>query len=92
MNPNKRQHSFELFGLDFMVDQTGRVYFLEANSGPSLDESNVYLSSLLRRMMGRPVLQDNLFSITVDKLFPPPSALSGKPFSLEGFEDDDNLW
>ena len=55
INPNNRQHSFELFGLDFMIDQSGRVYFLEANSGPSLSESNAYLSSLLHRMMGRVV-------------------------------------
>lgn len=53
VNPNGREHCFELYGLDFMIDENLKVYLIEANSGPSLSESNTFLSKLLHRMMGR---------------------------------------
>jgi hypothetical protein len=53
LNPNLREHSFELFGFDFMVDEKFKVWMLECNSGPSLSESNAFLSQLLHRMIGR---------------------------------------
>jgi hypothetical protein len=53
LNPNLREHSFELFGFDFMVDEKFKVWMLECNSGPSLSESNLFLSQLLHRMIGR---------------------------------------
>jgi hypothetical protein len=52
LNPNSREHSFELFGFDFMVDEKFKVWMLECNSGPSLSESNAFLSQLLHRMIG----------------------------------------
>ncbi len=52
LNPKGRQHSFELFGFDFMVDEEFKVWMLECNSGPSLSESNNFLGGLLRRMLG----------------------------------------
>lgn len=52
VNPKGRQHSFELFGFDFMVDESFKVWMLECNSGPSLSESNTFLAGLLRRMLG----------------------------------------
>ena len=39
LNPNLREHCFELFGFDFMVDEAFKVWMLECNSGPSLSES-----------------------------------------------------
>ena len=56
LNPFNRQHSFELFGFDFMVDQDFKVWMLECNSGPSLSESNIFLSGLIKRMLGKSVL------------------------------------
>lgn len=53
LNPKGREHCFELFGLDFMVDEKLKMWLIEVNSGPSLSESNKYLSTLLHRMMGR---------------------------------------
>jgi Tubulin-tyrosine ligase family len=52
LNPNLREHCFELFGFDFMVDEAFKVWMLECNSGPSLSESNAFLSQLLHRMIG----------------------------------------
>lgn len=52
LNPNGRQHSFELFGFDFMADDAFKIWMLECNAGPSLSESNSFLSGLIRRMLG----------------------------------------
>lgn len=56
VNPNGRQKCFELFGFDFMIDDDFKVWLIEVNSGPSLSESNEFLSRLLHRMMGRTLL------------------------------------
>lgn len=91
LNPNHRKHSFELFGFDFMIDKQHKVYMLECNSGPSLSESNPFLSSLLHRML------DDMFQLTVDKLFPPPPQFAAffkapSPYKLLQFDDRTNLW
>lgn len=52
LNPNNRRHCFELFGFDFMIDADFKVWLIEVNSGPSLSETNPFLSRLLHRMMG----------------------------------------
>ena len=34
LNPSKRQHMFEIFGLDFILDENLRPYLLEMNTNP----------------------------------------------------------
>ena len=53
LNPKGRKHNFELFGFDFMIDEHHKVWLLECNSGPSMSESNTFLSGLLHRMLGK---------------------------------------
>ena len=62
LNPNHREHCFELFGFDFMVDQDFKVWLLECNSGPSLSESNKFLSDLIHRMLGISFLRQTICS------------------------------
>jgi Tubulin-tyrosine ligase family len=52
LNPGNHKHCFELYGFDFMVDENFKLWLIEVNSGPSLSESNAFLSTLLHRMMG----------------------------------------
>lgn len=52
LNPNNREHCFELYGFDFMIDDNFKVWLIEVNSGPSLSVSNEFLGRLLHRMMG----------------------------------------
>ena len=50
---NKENHSFcaEVFGLDFFVDEELRVWIIEVNTNPCLEESSPLLSQLIPRML-----------------------------------------
>jgi len=54
-----------LFGLDFLVDSSHKVWLIECNTNPCLETS----CSLLNRLI--PNMLDNLLTITVDPYFPP---------------------
>jgi hypothetical protein len=60
-----RGASFELFGLDFLVDEAGKPWLCEVNTNPSLE----ICSSLLSRII--PELLENTFRLVVDILLPP---------------------
>ncbi len=36
INPNKKEFSFEIFGLDFLIDDNFKVWLIEANTNPCL--------------------------------------------------------
>lgn len=63
LNPNKRKHCFELFGLDFMIDSDMKCWLIEANTNPCLEESSHLLKVLIPRMI------DDLFKLTIDLVF-----------------------
>lgn len=98
VNPKGRQHMFEMFGFDFMVDENFKVWLLECNSGPSMTESNQFLKQFLPRVI------DDLFKLTVDRVFPPPTPTSSEAksepklpdcpdmFSLMNQHPDINFW
>jgi Tubulin-tyrosine ligase family len=52
LNPAKREKCFELFGFDFMLDESHRMWLIECNSVPSLGESNDFLSKFFNRLLG----------------------------------------
>ena len=58
--------NFEIFGLDFMIDEDFGVWLIEANTNPALSTGNSYLDQLIPRMM------DDAWKMTLDKMFPPP--------------------
>lgn len=64
INPHKRKHCFEVFGYDFILDDSYKVWLIEVNSNPCIEMS----SSILRVLMPR-MLSDAL-KLTVDELFP----------------------
>jgi len=85
LNRNNRKYCMQMFGLDFMVDSLQKVYLIEANAGPSLEESCPYLSQLLTRALS------DLFSCTLDVLFKPPPG--SKPKEVEGsLQWNGNMW
>ena len=43
MDPNKLENCYELFGLDFIIDENYKVWLLEVNTNPSLELSSCLL-------------------------------------------------
>jgi hypothetical protein len=72
VDPARRQHSFEIFGYDFMIDSNFQVYIIECNTNPSLE----LCSPLMARII--PAMLDNVLRMVVDPLFPPPDFSAAK--------------
>ena len=36
LDPERKEHNFELFGLDFMLDENMNVFLIEVNTNPCL--------------------------------------------------------
>lgn len=43
LNAQDRKYNFEMFGYDFFVDEEFKVWLIEVNSNPCIEESNDYL-------------------------------------------------
>ena len=41
MDPSKRVNTFEVYGLDFMLDENFKVYLIEVNTNPGLSEQSI---------------------------------------------------
>ena len=63
MNPDRRRSCFEIFGYDFIVDAEFRVWLIEINTNPCLEESSNLLKVLLPRMI------DDALRLTIDVAF-----------------------
>ena len=69
MDPNKRLHNFEVFGLDFMIDEEFKPWLIEINTNPCLEIAN---SPILTRII--PTMLENAFRLSIDLIFPPPES------------------
>ena len=68
-----RRASFELFGLDFMVDDALGVWLIEVNENPFLGAQNTWHASLVEGMV------DRMMSLAVDPHLPPCVDARGAP-------------
>ena len=91
INENQRKFCFELFGYDFIFDNDFNPYLLEINTNPGLEESSPLINMLIPRMI------DDLFRLTIDKIFV-PDYINNKtmnyisPFKVKDHDDKENLW
>ena len=51
IDPNKLQHCFEVFGLDFMIDENLKPWLIEINTNPCLELSCPLLSRIIPEML-----------------------------------------
>jgi len=65
LNPRGLEGCFEVFGFDFMVDASFRVWLIECNANPCLELCSAYLSHLI------PTMLDQALSLTLDRLSAP---------------------
>jgi len=68
LNPRGIDHSFEVFGFDFMVDASFKCWLIEVNSNPCLELCNAHLSTLIPRML------EEALQMTLDRIFPEGAA------------------
>ena len=52
LNPENRNFCMEIYGYDFIIDEEFKVYLIEINTNPCLEESSKLLEMLLPRMIG----------------------------------------
>lgn len=64
--PKRRENQFEIFGLDFMIDENSKPYLIEMNTNPCLELSCSYLARLI------PLMIESAVWIAVDPYYPPP--------------------
>lgn len=55
----------EIFGYDFILDESLNPWLIEVNTNPCLEESSTLLKKLIPRMI------DDALKLTVDVIFPP---------------------
>jgi hypothetical protein len=77
-NPRNIKHCFEVFGFDFMVDASFRVWLIEVNTNPCLEPCNTHLARVIPKML------DEAFMLSLDQVFTPTAAqLKGASFGWE---------
>lgn len=86
ININSRKECFECFGYDFMIDCDYKVWLIEVNTNPSIDESGPLLRQLVPRMI------DDMFKLTIDKIFNNKIKEDAEVLAVDGVEHDHNMW
>eukprot|EP00162_Nutomonas_longa_P019223 comp30000_c0_seq1/m.63722 comp30000_c0_seq1/g.63722 ORF comp30000_c0_seq1/g.63722 comp30000_c0_seq1/m.63722 type:complete len:102 (+) comp30000_c0_seq1:1-306(+) len=63
LHPNEYPFCFEIFGLDFLIDQSLKVYLIEMNTNPSLEKDSDVVRDIIPNML------NDAFNITIDPFF-----------------------
>ena len=67
-----------------MVDINYKVWLIEVNTNPCIEESSPLLQKLLPRML------DDAFVLTIDQVF--RIKTKGPPFPVDGYSDTESMW
>jgi hypothetical protein len=51
IDPERNLHNFEVFGLDFMIDQNFKPWLIEINNNPCLELSCPHLADIIPAMV-----------------------------------------
>lgn len=81
----RRENTFEIFGLDYMIDDNFKVWLIEVNTNPCLAISSSILARIIPSMIVKIFLfnnfihyyyfsktQENAFRIAIDPILTPP--------------------
>ena len=64
LNPYNREHCFEVFGFDFIIDTNFKVWLIECNTNPCIELSSPLLEKVVPEMIAQ------AFELTIDRIFP----------------------
>jgi hypothetical protein len=64
LNPNNRLGCFEIFGYDFIIDNSFKPWLIEVNTNPCIELSSPLLEQIIPRML------DDALELTLDLAFP----------------------
>jgi len=62
-----QHHTFEIYGFDFMLDESFKVYLIEVNTNPCLETSCPLLQKIITDVV------DTGLKVALDPLYPPPN-------------------
>ena len=65
VNPQPKIFSFQMFGLDFILDDQFRPWLIEVNTNPSLELNSPVVERIIPQMV------ENVFRISVDAVYQP---------------------
>ncbi len=51
LNPKRKEYAFEIFGLDFMLDDKLNPFLIEANSNPCIEVDGSVLGKVIPAML-----------------------------------------
>jgi tubulin polyglutamylase TTLL1 len=57
---------FEIYGLDYMIDENFKPWLIEINTNPCIETSSILMEKIIPRMV------DEAFRLSLDIIFPPP--------------------
>lgn len=63
INKYDRKNCFEIYGFDFILDSEMKVWLIEVNTNPCMEESSPLLRMYLPRML------DDSFKLCIDNFF-----------------------
>ncbi|CAK56346.1 unnamed protein product (macronuclear) [Paramecium tetraurelia] len=88
MNKRNRKYGMQLLGYDFMIDENLKLWLIEVNANPCLEESSNLLKMLIPRML------DDAFKLTLDQVFTPEVDFGvwQPKFKVDEYEDQENMW
>jgi hypothetical protein len=86
INVNARKECFEIFGYDFMVDSQFKLWLIEVNTNPAIDDCSPMLKAMIPRML------DDAFKLTIDKIFNNKLNDNVETFSVPNYKDDESMW
>lgn len=66
IDTDRKDNSFEIYGLDYMIDENNKIYLIEYNTNPCLEISSTLLARIIPNMI------ENSIRIAIDPIFPPP--------------------
>ena len=69
-----------------MIDEALKVWLIEVNTNPAIEECSAVLKMLIPRML------DDMFRLTIDRIFGLKRHENAENYPVKGFPNEENMW